>query len=48
MNDNHLIEEAITHIEEVVLTCNDECKIEHLQLKDWLLELIELRKKQEY
>ena len=39
------IEEAIKHIDEVVSNgamC-EECKREHLQLKQWLLENIELK-----
>ena len=40
------IEEAIKHIDEVVsngVMCEECCK-EHLQLKQWLLENIELKK----
>lgn len=40
------IEEAIKHIDEVVSNgamC-EECNKEHLQLKQWLLENIELKK----
>ena len=43
------IEEAIRHIDEVVsngVMCEECCK-EHLQLKQWLLENIELKKEKE-
>lgn len=46
MTKNNLtLDEAIKHIEDVIKDCDKECKIEHLQLKKWLLELKELRKK---
>lgn len=40
------IEEAIKHIDEVVSNgaMREECNKEHLQLKQWLLENIELKK----
>lgn len=44
-----IIEEAIKHIDEVVSNgamC-EECCNEHLQLKQWLLENIELKKENE-
>lgn len=38
------LQEAIEHIDEVIkyISC-EECKKEHLQLKEWLIELLERR-----
>lgn len=41
------LEEAINHCEEVALSCaknNIKCSLEHVQLRQWLKELRELRK----
>ena len=40
------IDEAIKHCEEVSASCNgNKCGLEHNQLKEWLIELKEYRKK---
>lgn len=40
------LDEAIRHCEEVSASCNDnKCGLEHNQLKEWLIELKEYRKK---
>lgn len=38
------IEEAIKHCEDVANHCNNEqCSLDHIQLKEWLVELVERR-----
>ena len=39
-NNNTKLEEAIKHCQEVALCSNDSCKNDHLQLAEWLKELI--------
>lgn len=39
------IEDAIKHCEDVANHCNNEqCSLDHMQLKEWLVELVERRK----
>lgn len=41
------LQEAIEHIDEVIedISCEN-CKNEHLQLKEWLIELLERRSRE--
>ena len=40
------LDEAIQHCDDVYHTCtNKQCSLDHLQLKNWLIELKELREK---
>lgn len=40
------IEDAIEHCHDVIKTCNNkECAIDHIQLANWLNELVQYKKK---
>ena len=42
------LQEAINHIDEVIKDTEcEECKKEHIQLKQWLIELQEFREQKE-
>lgn len=50
MTDIQKIESAITHIDNDVLNkkeCSENCMNEHIELKRWLIELIEFKKRLE-
>nr|DAW67243.1 MAG TPA: hypothetical protein [Caudoviricetes sp.] len=42
------LQEAINHIDDKIkdMKC-EQCKVEHIQLKEWLIELQEFRKQKE-
>jgi len=46
MKDSGFIKEAIEHIDEILNSdCNEACKQDHRDLKRWLEELLECRKR---